>query len=81
MFKGRRDDRALDAYAEEIKGMMEQRYIGTRIYEELKEKGYVGSLSTVHKYLQGLRTEEIIRQKATTWFETPPGKQMQYDWT
>jgi transposase len=81
MFKGRKYDRALVRYDKEIKAMMDQRYIGTRIYEELKGKGYGGSLSTVHKYLQGLRTEVVIREKVTTRFETAPGVQMQYDWT
>jgi len=81
VFKGRRHDRALDAYEEEILGMMKNRYIGTRIYEELKMKGYEGSLSTVHRHMRRLRTEAVIREKATTRFETAPGKQMQYGWT
>jgi hypothetical protein len=61
--------------------MMEKRYIGTRIYDELKGQGFRGSLSTLHRYLQRLRTEVVIREKTTTRFETAPGKQMQYDWT
>lgn len=81
VFKGRPHERALDAYEEEILGMMKNRYIGTRIHEELKGKGYKGSLCTVHRYVQRLRTEAVIREKATTRFETAPGKQMQYDWT
>ena len=81
VFKGRKHDRALDTYEEEILGMMKKRYIGTRIYKELKGKGYGGSLSAVHKHLQRLRTEAVIREKATTRFETAPGRQMQYDWT
>lgn len=81
IFKGRKHDHVLDAYEEEIRGMMEKRYIGTRIYEELMGKGYRGSLSTVHRYIQGMRAEAVIREKVTTRFETAPGKQMQYDWT
>jgi transposase len=81
VFKGRQHERALDAYEEEILGMMEDRYIGTRIYEELKAKGFEGSLSTLYRCRQRLRTEADIREKATTRFETAPGKQMQYDWT
>jgi hypothetical protein len=61
--------------------MLEKRYIGTRIHEELKNKGYEGSLSAVHKYLHRLRMDEEVSQKATTRFETRPGQQMQYDWT
>ncbi len=70
----------LDAYRTEIIRMMEDKYIGTRIYEEIKKKGYRGSLSAVHKYLAGLRTEAVIQDKVTTRFETKPGEQMQYDW-
>ncbi|MBU3931022.1 MAG: IS21 family transposase [Proteobacteria bacterium] len=81
VFKARKHDRVLDTYEEEILGMMKNRYIGTRIYEELKGKGYEGSLSAVHRYIQRLRTEAVIREKVTTRFETAPGKQMQYDWT
>lgn len=81
VFKGRKHDRVLDAYEGEILGMMKKRYIGTRIYEELKGKGYKGSLSAVHRYIQRLRTEAVISEKATTRFETAPGEQMQYDWT
>ncbi len=81
VFKGRQHDRALDVYEKEILGMMENRYIGTRIHEELKAKGFGGSLSALYRYLQRLRTEAVIREKVTTRFETAPGKQMQYDWT
>ena len=81
VFKGRKHDRALDVYEKEILGMVENRYIGTRIYEELKAKGFGGSLSALYRYMQRLRTAAVIREKATTRFETAPGKQMQYDWT
>lgn len=81
VFKGRRYASGLENFKPDILKMLETRYIGTKIHEELKKKGYAGSLSAVHKYLHGLRTEETIRQKATTRFETKPGQQMQYDWT
>ncbi len=81
VFKGRQYEKALDSHEQEILKMMKDRYIGTRICEELRAKGYEGSLSTVHRYIKRLRTEAVIREKTTTRFETAPGKQMQYDWT
>jgi len=80
-FKGRRPTSGLEKYKADIVKMVETKYIGTKIHEELQKKGYAGSLSAVHKYLHGLRAEETIRQKVTTRFETKPGQQMQYDWT
>src|SRR4030042_1461779 len=55
VFKGRQHERALDAHEKQILGMMENRYIGTRLHEELKAKGFAGSLSTLYRCLQRLR--------------------------
>jgi transposase len=48
VFKGRRHPSCLEKYKADIAAMLEKRYIGTRIYEELKRRGYAGSLSAVH---------------------------------
>lgn len=79
-FKGREHEKLLDKYKETIVGMLGKHYIGTRIYNELHEIGYKGSLSTVHRYIAGARETEELRAKATTRVETEPGQQMQYDW-
>jgi transposase len=73
-------EKMLDGYEDRVEGMLERQYIGTRIHEELTEMGFEGSLSTVHRHIREIKKEAVIREKVTTRFETPPGRQMQYDW-
>lgn len=79
-FNARQYERFLDQYEETVKRMIEKHYIGTRIYNELLQIGYKGSLSSVHRYIAGTKEAEEIKGLATTRVETEPGKQMQYDW-
>lgn len=79
-FKARQYERLLDQYEDTVKGMLEKHYIGTRIYNELLQIGYKGSLPSVHRYIAGIKEAEEIKALATTRVETEPGKQMQYDW-
>ena len=79
-FKTRTYSKKLDDYQEKILEMLGKRYIGTRIYEELIKEGYTGSLSSIHKYIQGVNKGEKISQLVSTRVETGPGEQMQYDW-
>jgi len=79
-FKARGYESLLDPHEATIKEMLEKQYIGTRIYNELLQAGYSGSLSTVHRYISALKETEQIKGKVTTRVETEPGKQMQYDW-
>ena len=79
-FKAREHEKLLDPYEETIKEMLERKYIGTRIYNELFQIGYAGFLSSVHRYIADTKEAEQIKAKATTRVETEPGKQMQYDW-
>jgi transposase len=79
-FQSREYEKMLDGYGDEIKEMLSKRYIGTRIFRELSRTGYEGSLSTVHRYIREAREKDEISSKVTTRVETPPGKQMQYDW-
>ena len=79
-FKRRGYERLLDSFEAEIVEMLSKGYIGTRIYDELLELGYRGSLSTVHKFISKLKQHQEIAKKATTRVETAAGKQMQYDW-
>jgi transposase len=80
VFQSREYEKMLDGYEDEIKEMLSKRYIGTRIFRELSRTGYEGSLSTVHRYIREAREKDEISSKVTTRVETPPGKQMQYDW-
>ena len=55
---------------------------GTRIFKELKKRGYSGSIGPVYRFLK--RVDEdvgLISSKATVRVETPPGDQAQFDWT
>lgn len=55
---------------------------GTRIFRELKKKGYTGSIGPVYRFLR--RVDEdvgLISSKATVRIETPPGDQAQFDWS
>jgi transposase len=79
-FRAREYVKELDKYLEEIKVMLAKGYIGTRIYNELVDKGYQGSLASVHRYLRAIKEDNRTAKLATTRLETGPGKQMQYDW-
>ena len=80
IFKKRGYKRILDGFDSEVMEMLSKGYIGTRIYDELVELGYKGSLSTVHKYISRLKEEQEISRKVSTRVERGPGEQMQYDW-
>ncbi len=56
---------------------------GTRIFRELKKKGYTGSIGPIYRFLR-IVDEDIgthISKKATVRHESPPGDQAQFDWT
>jgi len=70
-----------DKYKEEIADMYyNKKFIGSRIFEELKEKGAEGSLSGFHEYLKKVKNQDIAK-KVRARFETGPGKQSQFDWS
>ncbi|NSW91731.1 MAG: IS21 family transposase [Firmicutes bacterium] len=79
-FKAKEYQKQLDRYREEIQAMLDKGYIGTRIHKELVQKGYHGSLSSVHRFLRAFKEDDQAAKLATTRVETGPGKQMQYDW-
>lgn len=58
-------------------------FIGTRIYRELKEKGYTGSIGPIYRFLRKVDEDvgDHISKKATVRHESPPGDQAQFDWT
>jgi len=73
-------EKMLDSYAPQIQAMLDQKFIGTRIFNELGQTGYTGSITSLYRYLQHCRGQKEQAEKTTIHFETPPGKQMQYDW-
>ncbi len=55
---------------------------GTRIYRELKARGYEGSIGPVYTFLRRIDEDVgLINSKATVRHESPPGDQAQFDWT
>lgn len=70
----------IDLYADKVSEMMEKGYIGTRIYSELRQTGYEGSLAAVHRFLRTSKHAQKRAELSTTRVETLPGYQMQYDW-
>jgi len=79
-FHAREYTKKCDAYLAVIKEMIKKGFIGTRIHEELTAVGFTGSLSTVERTIQTIKKEEARKDRITTRVETPPGRQMQYDW-
>ncbi len=71
----------LDEYKEYIKGRYESCGLSAvRLMEELREKGYEGSVVTVRRYLAELRPRRRGMEKLTVRYETEAGKQGQVDW-
>jgi len=79
-FQAREYTRKSDPYESEIKAMIKKGFIGTRIHEELTALGFAGSLSTVERVIHTIKKEKERSDRVTTRVETPPGRQMQYDW-
>ncbi len=79
-YPGRKFTRNTDEYEADIKKMIQDKYIGTRIYREIKKKGYRGSQSSVDRHIRDVYGDRNRGAKVTTRFETEPGVQSQYDW-
>lgn len=56
------------------------RLSAVRLAEEVREKGYTGSLRTLRRFVATLDAERRWDKRKTVRFETPPGKQAQADW-
>ena len=65
-------------YTDYVRGRIDKYNLSAvRIYEELKEKGYPGSYTTVKRLFRELRRDRSIQ--AVYRYETEPGKQSQVD--
>lgn len=57
-----------------------KKFVGSRIFEELKKRGAEGSRTGLYTYLKRIKQEDIsgrIRER----YETGPGDQAQFDWS
>lgn len=75
----------IDPYKEQIITWRCEPYCfnGTRIFRELKKRGYEGSIGPIYYFLRKV-DEDVgygISRKATTRHESPPGDQAQFDWS
>ncbi|MCD8300433.1 MAG: IS21 family transposase [Clostridiales bacterium] len=74
----------LDEFKEQIIVWRCEPYLfnGTRIFRELKKKGYEGSIGPVYRFLRKVDEDAgRISSKATVRHESPPGDQAQFDWS
>ena len=76
----RRVNQALVPYLADIDVMLDQQLIGCRILEELRKKGYDGSVRTFYRHLKPIQAASRP-PLAVERFETAPGKQAQFDWS
>lgn len=53
---------------------------GQTLHREALTKGFIGSYSTIKRFLRPIREQERIASEATIRFETSPGQQAQVDW-
>jgi len=76
-----RPNQQLVAYEAQIhRWYFGQNLIGSRILRELRKLGYSGGPTALYAYLKHVRAA-VPSSKATVRFETPPGRQGQFDWS
>ena len=69
----------LEPYKEYIRGRLEKfNLTAKRLWQELKEKGFLGSYSTVKPFVREVKGRQ--NSKLTERYETLPGEQAQLDW-
>lgn len=69
----------LAPFVDEIKRKLTENLIGSRILRDLRAQGYPGPQRTFYRQLHKLQAK-YHPQPAVERFETPPGKQGQFDW-
>jgi len=77
---GQRVQKEIAPFIDEIKVMIAKDFIGSRILEELRKKGYQDPQATFYRYLKELKSG-VLPSKAVVRYETEPGEQGQYDWS
>jgi transposase len=73
----------LEPFREEVTRRVQQGLRVTRILRELRELGYQGGRTILAGHVQQLRPQLALapRTKIKRRFETPPGKELQIDWS
>jgi transposase len=80
-FHGSTDTQAaLAPFQKRIRAMLDQGFLGSRIYEELRKQGYSGPQASFYRYLAPLRKAQGLPDVIHR-FETAPAHQAQYDWS
>jgi len=75
-----RENCNLEPYKEVIFEMLNvKKFVGSRILEEIKSKGYKGGRTAFYCHLEKIRIDQ--KQKFFIPYETGPGEQSQYDWS
>jgi transposase len=67
---------SVEPYREQVEKLRQERVEIAAIYERLKERGYSGSYSSVHRFVRKLEPQT---QEVTVRVETPPGEEVQVD--
>jgi transposase len=52
----------------------------TRLFAELRRRGYPGGYEAVKRWVRAVRSQEQARRRACVRFETEPGLEAQFDW-
>lgn len=77
----RRRASLLDAFKTYIRERyFEHELSATKLHEEVRNQGYLGSEITVRRFVSELKRSRYGPKGATVRFETPPGHQAQADW-
>jgi transposase len=68
----------LDGFKETIEAKVKSNNKAKSIFRFIKQRGYTGSYTTLQRYVQKVKKEEV--RKATIRFESSPGLSAQVDW-
>ena len=73
----------LESFHETIETKVSKGLTVSRILREIREQGYTGGRSILAEYVGNLRSQSALRSHKTLKrrFETPPGEEMQIDWS
>jgi len=74
------DRDSLKPFAEDVEECLAKHYIGNRILQELRAKGYTAPRRTFYRHLAQVK-DQLAPRLAVARFETLPGEQAQFDWT
>lgn len=71
----------LDPFLEAVRQKVDLGLTTTRILREIRAQGYAGGRTILAQLCRSLRAQTAGRRRPKRRFETPPGKEMQIDWS